>query len=40
LSKEDHARLHGLNGRHKHFGNRDIQKEKIVSIEYFGENAG
>src|SRR6187402_2449732 len=37
ISKEEHARLHGKDGRSKHLGNRDIIKDKIVSIELIGE---
>lgn len=37
ISKQDHAKLHGLNGRSAHFGNRGITESKICNIEHIGE---
>ena len=37
ISKKEHAKLHGKNGRSKHFGNRDILEDEIISITFIGQ---
>ena len=37
LTKDEHARLHGKTSSLKHFGNRTIKSDKIISIETYGK---
>ena len=37
LSKKNHARLHGKEGAHIYFGNRQIEEDRILSIEKYGD---